>query len=235
MTDHRRARTLTTEVGETILAHVAAGKSIAQAAAVADRHPQTVRNWIKDGNQEATRLELLGVDPAEIDAHDPRIDPNVRRQFAFSRAVQLAQDLPGGDVIDTLYRAATEGVEEVTVQVASVRDAETGQMVEVSRHEVRRTKIDLASARFLAERLDERMHLATQVHLAGANGEPLQVAGFSEGQAEAFALFTRTLLQELLALAPARSRAKIEKAIPAVLDVAMRAIEPPREEEPTDA
>lgn len=224
---------MTQEVVSTILAHVAVGKSIPQAAVKAgvDRH--TVQRWIAEGTQERTRLEMAGVDTTEIDNDDSRISSELRLQYAFARAVDDARQLPGAEVIATLMQAATEGITEVTTVETAERN-ENGDMIVTSRRTTETTKVDLTSARWLAERLDDRMYLPTRVELTGANGEPVQIAGFSERQADALAVLVRTLIAELLALVPARSRTKIEKAIPDVLDVALAAISP-EPEESTDA
>lgn len=234
MTDHRRRpRAMTAEAVSTILAHISVGKSIPQAAVKADVHRQTVQRWIADGNAERTRLEMAGVDTTEIDDDDPRISSNVRLQFAFARAVDEATQLPGAEIIATLYQAATEGLTEITTVETAERN-ENGEMIVTGRRTTETTKVDLTSARWLAERLDDRMNLPARVELTGAGGEAIQIAGFSERQADAFAVFVRTMISELVKLVPARSRPKLEKAIPDVLDVAMAAIGPPKTEEPTD-
>ncbi len=230
-----RPRLMTAANVSAILARIAQGQTLAMAAAATEPplHPGTVTRWLARGATERTKLQALGLDADDIDLQDERITEGERDVFAFARAVAVTRSMGPSELHALLYEAATVGVEEITERHSQVT-LEDGTVVDgpVQRTLKRQRRLDVAM--WLIERMDPATyHLATRVELTGAGGSPIEIAGFSENQAEAFAVFVRVLLDELLALAPARSRAKLEKAIPVVLDAAMKAIEPPRTEEQT--
>jgi hypothetical protein len=224
----RRNPTFTRVVVQTLLAHLAAGHSHKQAAAKAGVHVATLKAWLKRGNTERTRLEALGVaDVDAIDVDDPRVLATERAYFAFARAANMAEGEAAAEILSTLYRAATTGLEQEEVRLTIKVDAETGDEEVIGRQVTRRTIRDLKIGTWLIERLEpETYHLPSDLRLSGPNGEPLQIAGMTEGQAQALATILRTYTDELLALAPARTKERMEAAVPDALQKAFEAITP---------
>lgn len=230
-----RPRLMTAANVSAILARIAQGQQIPAAAAAAGLSAVTVRSWLTRGNNERRRLQMMALDPDTLDITDEQIIDTERDFLAFARAFDLAREMGPAELHALLFEAATVGIEEITERSSQVELAD-GTMVDgpVQRTVKRGRRLDVAM--WLIERMDPgTYHLPTRVELTGAGGNPIEIAGFSENQAAAFAVFVRTLIEELTSLVPARSRAKLEKAIPAVLDVAMAAISPAPTEENTDA
>jgi hypothetical protein len=224
----RRNPTFNRVTVQTVLAHLGAGHSFKESAARAGIADVTLRNWIKRGNVERTRLEALGIDdPDDLNVDDPRVQATERAYLAFSRAVKLAEGEAAAELMATLYQAGTTGLETEEVKLTIKVDAETGDEEIVGRQVTRRTVRDLKAAMWLLERLDaDRYHLPASVHLSGPNGEPLHIAGTTEGQAQALAMIVRTYTDGILALCPPRTKERIEAAIPDLLQEAFAAIAP---------
>lgn len=209
-----------------LLAALAAGHSMEEAAARAELHPGSVRRWITRGNVEWTRLESLGLKPEDIEDDDPRIRDSERAYCALSRAAERVQAQAVADLLATLYQAGTSGIETEDVTLDIRIDRESGEEIVTGRKVVRRNVKDLGAAKWLLERLaPERYHLPSNVQLSGPNGEPLHIAGMSANQAELLAVLLRTYTDALLQLAPPRSRERMRERIPDALQAAFEAIE----------
>lgn len=216
-----------------IVARVAAGDPPRVAAAAVDPespiHPATFRGWMRRGNAERTRLELLGIDPDEIDRDDPRITDSERAVFALVTDIGIAEDAFADTIASTLVDAAVNGVETLT-ETYTVTTDDNGHETRGPR-QVRVTRQrDMTTARFLAERRFADIYgpPTQHINLSGS----MQVAGFTDRQAEGFTLFVRAMLDHILGAAPARTRERLERAVPAAIEAGLAAIDPPREEEP---
>lgn len=213
---------------QTVLAHLAAGHSIPEAAAKAGRHPSTIRKWEQRGNRERTRLEALGIEDVDaLDVDDPRVLTTERAYFAFVQASTTARGSALADIVSTLYTASTTGLETEEVKLTIRIDPETGDEEVTGRQVTRRTVRDLKVATWLLERLDpDRYHLAQALQLSGPNGEPLQIAGMTEQQATALATILRTYTDGIMAELPPRTRARLDPMIPDLLQAAFESIIP---------
>lgn len=224
----RRNPTFNRRVVQALLANLAAGHSHKQAAAKAGVHVVTLKNWIKRGNVEKTRLDALGiVDVDDLDVDDPRVLATERAYLAFARAAAMAEGEAAAEILATLFRASTTGLEQEEVKLTIKIDPATGDEEVIGRQVTRRTVRDLKVATWLITRLDpDTYHLPAHLHLSGPNGEPLHIAGTTEGQAQALATILRVYTDELLALCPPRTKERIEAAVPEALQKAFEAITP---------
>lgn len=221
-----KPRSMTPQAVSTVLAHLAAGQSVPAAAARAGLHAQTIQNWIRDGKIERTRLLALGHDDVDsMGEDDSRISDSHRAVFAFARAARIAENTSLADVMATIVASATTGLEESTTVIHTALDPDTHEHVEISRRTTIKRTVDTRDARWLAERMDpERLHLATNVQVTGADGGPIEIAGMTGNQAEAFATFTRVLLDDLLGRLTPRQRERLEPHVPDALQAGLDAI-----------
>ena len=224
-----RQTRLTEPVAKAIVAAVAAGSKVGPAAAALGLTPRVATNWVRRGNQEATRLRALNHDPDQLPHDHPAIDDTTRRFFLFARAVEQAEQQAINQLAQALHTIATEGVTMTEVTVEQALDPETGDPIPGGRRKtVTRTAPDPATLRWVAERTDrDRFHLPQQVTVTGPNGTPLQIMGFSEHQADALATLLQTYTEALTRSLPPKMRARLTGAVPKALTEALDAIETP--------
>lgn len=203
-----------------VLAALASGHSTHQASAKAGLGSRTAYEWMNRGRIERTRLKSLGVDADSIDVlKDKRVQDTNRPYLAFYYAAEQATKMAQADVLATLYKASTTGLEST----------ETIRTIDKDGHETstikRKTVVDLNAAKWLLERMDPDNYHLNRLEISGPNGGPVQIAGLTDNQATALATLLQVYTQELLKKAPPALRQRLTDATPAALQAAFEAIE----------
>jgi hypothetical protein len=179
--------------------------------------PETVKTWLRRGRRERLRLETAypDVDPDELDPADTRVLDDERRFWIFERRWRAAEAGAFAGIEHTIHEAATVGTLEVTTTYD--REGNTTGRTERRKPDAR-LALELAKAR-----MPDRYAAPTRLEVAGPGGA---IAGLTDAQTQALAVFGQAIIEGLLAhatKAPATA-ARQRAAIPEVTEAALQAV-----------